>query len=1267
MKTLIAVAFILMNIPLFSQEDFYDDPNYQHSVGYRLTPGDFAVLGNVPLLPLPENYFTGELPVVVDNSLQKFFRPIFTQGSYPNCMQATSIAYNFTYEINRLRDLSSDIPDNQYVTHFAWNFYNGGHGWFGVNYLHTFNVLKECGTPSTSTYGGFYEGGGERWMSGYDNYLQAMQNRLEAVYAIPVGTEEGILALKQWLHNHHEGSDVGGVASFIACSPWTLSKLPDGSPEEGKYVIAEWCDMALHGMTIIGYNDSIRYDYNGDGEFTNDVDLNQDGILDVRDWEIGGFKFANSYDSTWADQGYSYMMYKTVADPLSEGGIWGNVVHVLKPRMDYMPEVSLKVGLKHNSREMIRVRAGISYDTSLASPSVIREFPVFNFQGGDMYMQGNDSIESNQYIEFGLDVTSLLSHIEPGKYANFFLLVDEKDEKNKGYGEIVSFSLIDHSDGSEIACSQSNVPLNNNYTTTLAISASLDFEKPEITTLQLPAFVPGVAYEHTMQATGGTPPYKWNLQKVYDESYDLHSFPVRPSYQAFPNAQNDTVIEIQLGFEFPYYGKVYDRVYASAFGFLFFEEDLDYWPYTWKQKEFFKSIKCIAPIKSKSLASFSDMNDGLWYETNGDEAVFFWDNSSREKPYSSDIVFALKITGRGDIEFFYDEIAYEREIEWAGGISEGNNMNFQFVDYSDPREIEKNARVVFRPKDYPSVYEISDEGLLSLYSGSEHRNFDVDVAVTDQQGLVARRSFVFTDELFLDVSFHDDNDTVIEYGETLWADLILRNVSSGYVDNLTVVNVINDPFIAVLDDVEDIGSIAPGQTISIENAFRYEVFHEIPDRYTADFELRASDGNISWERDKSQTVKAPNLVARNIRIIDGQNQRLDPGEDCTMEFFIQNNGHATTGAMYLKLKSLSPYVEITGLPGIEKEPVAPGKSYPVQFDITADASVPNGYFIELEVEMNDQKGLTTRDTIEIMVGRMPVLILDLDPNSISGLPLKTSLEELGVPYIYAQGFPENDLSENQLIFLCLGKHFASHELTWQQGSLLAAFLNNGGRLYMEGRVTWQDEWTPVHGMFSLGIIDQPTMFETIRGADSTFLEGIQFVNSATPPFAYYYFNPSPPAFTVFRETENQYACGVAFETATYKTLAAIFEFGALVEDSTTRTELMSELLEFFEVRYSVASINEHNGEGLIGDVICYPNPFSDITTISFNLQERAMIDLKVYNMHGQLVSSLLGTPELYKGRHHITWNVPAGLPGGLYFYSLSDGQSRVSGKMLLKH
>ncbi|HSG67879.1 MAG TPA: hypothetical protein VK994_04170, partial [Bacteroidales bacterium] len=409
-----------------------------------LTEADADAFRSIERISLPESYRGRSLPDSIDNSKYIWFRPIFSQTVFPNCMQSTSIAYNFTYEINRLRNLPASDSNNQYPTHFAWNFFNGGNGWYGVNYLFTMDVLKHHGTPSVADYGGFYYGNGERWMSGYDKWYNAMNNRISKVRSIYVGDEEGLLILKHWLNDHLDGSETGGVASFIACSPYGYQPLPPESPHTGESVMVAWCNEPLHGMTIVGYNDSIRFDYNGDGQFTNDLDINGDGNVDMKDWEIGAVKFANSYGDNFANDGYCFMMYKTLADDIQEGGIWMNTVHVLDVKESHDTRMTFKVSLEHNYREKIRVRAGISADIQSSFPEHIQGYTIFNYQGGWHYMQGNDTIASNKTIEFGLDVTPLLSYVEPGQPCKFFLIVDERDEENYGTGQVNYFSLMDY-------------------------------------------------------------------------------------------------------------------------------------------------------------------------------------------------------------------------------------------------------------------------------------------------------------------------------------------------------------------------------------------------------------------------------------------------------------------------------------------------------------------------------------------------------------------------------------------------------------------------------------------------------------------------------------------------------------------------------------------------------------------------------------------------------------------------------------------------------
>lgn len=240
-----------------------------------------------PLLELPDSHLNKQLPVVVGNSVYPYMRPIFQQQG-ASCGQAAGIAYNFCYEINGARNLPSNVATDQYPTHFAWNFMNAGTYYgVGVSYFHSFEILRTLGCPNEATFGPITMDNPYYWMSGYDKYYSAMHNRISNVHSIHLGNTRGLLTLKNWLNDHLEGSAVGGLANiYIGYS--TSFVLPPDSPEAGKNIVINWQPEATHAMTIVGYHDSIRYDVNNDGQYTNNIDITSDGIIDMRDWEIGG-------------------------------------------------------------------------------------------------------------------------------------------------------------------------------------------------------------------------------------------------------------------------------------------------------------------------------------------------------------------------------------------------------------------------------------------------------------------------------------------------------------------------------------------------------------------------------------------------------------------------------------------------------------------------------------------------------------------------------------------------------------------------------------------------------------------------------------------------------------------------------------------------------------------------------------------------------------------------------------------------------------------
>jgi hypothetical protein len=77
----------------------------------------------------------------------------------------------------------------------------------------------------------------------------------------------------------------------------------------------------------------------------------------------------------------------------------------------------------------------------------------------------------------------------------------------------------------------------------------------------------------------------------------------------------------------------------------------------------------------------------------------------------------------------------------------------------------------------------------------------------------------------------------------------------------------------------------------------------------------------------------------------------------------------------------------------------------------------------------------------------------------------------------------------------------------------------------------------------------------------------------------------------------------------------------------------------------------------------YPNPFNPITTISFDLSSRLLVSLKVFDLLGKEVSSLV-SEELNAGSYTRQWNA-ADIPSGVYFYRLQAGNFNETKKLML--
>jgi len=673
-----------------------------------------AELAQIPILKINSNYKTKDLPSSLDNTNLQYFRPIFYQTD-GCCAQASGVAYNFTYEMNRARNTSANVASNQYPTHFTYNFLNSGSGVNGSWYGDGWNIIKTNGCPTVANYGGLVQDA-TYWMSGFSDYETAMENKVVEIFNIDVSTEQGLEDMKYWMFNHADGSIDGSIVNFAAGI-----EIDDYNITYNN-IVTKWGYSVNHAMTFVGWDDNIEYDFNNDGQITNDIDITGDGIVDMKDWERGAVIMVNSWGEYWGNGGKAYVMYRLLALPASEGGIGAsNMVSSIKVRPEYTKQLTMRVTMTHNDRSKIKIVAGVSANTSATEPDYTITFPLFNYQGGSYDMRGT----SSSPIEFSLDVTSLLSYIDSDEDAKFFLQVYETDAFGEASGNINGFSIINGS-GTEFTSTQTNVNINNDDVTTLSVGGSVIFDAPEFTTTSLSDAFQNHSYYTQLAATGGTAPYSWGVLYNFTEQSISETFPSITSNSITFDNDDDGYGVQQIDFDFPFGGTSYNQIYVRTDGSLVFEPGFSYL----RSEDAIKNAEVISVFAS-DLMIYSDYGDGVYYEGDENSATFRWKTSLYAQP-DANVDVAVTIYPDGKIKYYYGT-GISTGLSWASGVSAGDGMNYLITTLSGNSNPSNNM-LELEGNDFPAGMSISSDGVFSG-TPTDFGIWDINFYVTDYDNI----------------------------------------------------------------------------------------------------------------------------------------------------------------------------------------------------------------------------------------------------------------------------------------------------------------------------------------------------------------------------------------------------------------------------------------------------------------------------------------------------------------------------------------------------
>ena len=431
---------------------------------------------------------------------------------------------------------------------------------------------------------------------------------------------------------------------------------------------------------------------------------------------------------------------------------------------------------------------------------------------------------------------------------------------------------------------------------------------------------------------------------------------------------------------------------------------------------------------------------------------------------------------------------------------------------------------------------------------------------------------------------------LMDYNESILLSLEMKNYGNVNARNVTVTISSDDSYIEITDNTAVYVYIAAHDILNVVDGFAFNVSENIPDKHMVHFDVIATDGIDICNSEFEIEAHAPILELADFEISgDGI---INTGETVSIAITIKNTGSSKASIVEGKLISNDPYITINTSQSSYGD-IPAGSTTQQSFYVTASENTPACYPANFLFEIYADPGLTYIGSFDVVIGQIPVLIIDLDENINSGPYIQTSVENCGLDCEYSTSFPA-DLNNYASIFLCLGNAGHNHELSSDEGQQLADYLDDGGKLYMEGGETWfNDDPTNVHTMFN--IVPEANGYgdlDIILGIEGTFTEGLDY-DYIGENYWIDRISAISPAVLIFENDFPIYGCGVAYDEGNYKTIGVSFEFGGLDDGVSTKDELMGKYLEFFGLGQSnsdIQAINFNTGFQFSSTRITVENP-----------------------------------------------------------------------------
>ncbi len=212
-----------------------------------------------------------------------------------------------------------------------------------------------------------------------------------------------------------------------------------------------------------------------------------------------------------------------------------------------------------------------------------------------------------------------------------------------------------------------------------------------------------------------------------------------------------------------------------------------------------------------------------------------------------------------------------------------------------------------------------------------------------------------------------EDDDVIEFGESVSLNITLKNIGSQSASNTSITIEEQNQYITISDNMEEIEELPANTTITIDNAFTFEVSSSIPNSTVFEIIANIVSGTFTGNPQMNFIAFSPVVQTGLLTILDNGNGILDAGETTDISFNVQNNGGTAVENLIIQLSTTDPFIEINQ-GNNELNILEEGENSDCIFNLTISENVPDSYMAMLYISYEGDGNYSANTEYVVPIG-----------------------------------------------------------------------------------------------------------------------------------------------------------------------------------------------------------------------------------------------------------------------------------------------------------